>query len=256
MLVALATLVALAASAAALRPAPGRPARAAGHMPLPAPIAPAFVPGKPRALGSQRYLSQWAPVRRRVVARAAPSRRARGIAVVERTTPEGTDNTVSVLRRARDRTGRTWVRARLPGLPARAVGWVPRAALGGYIVVDSRLDVDLAALSLTLYRGGRRILHAPVGVGAPGWETPRGTFYVRNKLTRYRSPEYGPIAFGTSARSPHATDWPAGGFVGIHGTDRPDLLPGRVSHGCIRVRNADALALGRLMPVGTPVHVH
>jgi len=78
---------------------------------------------------------------------------------------------------------------------------------------------------------------------------------VRNRLTRYRSPMYGPVAFGTSARSPRATDWPAGGFVGIHGTDRPDLVPGRVSHGCIRMRNADILALARRMPVGTPVTI-
>jgi hypothetical protein len=80
-------------------------------------------------------------------------------------------------------------------------------------------------------------------------------FYIRNRLTRYRSPMYGPLAFGTSARSAQLTDWPAGGFIGIHGTDRPDLLPGRVSHGCIRMRNADILRLGRLMPVGTPVTV-
>jgi lipoprotein-anchoring transpeptidase ErfK/SrfK len=97
------------------------------------------------------------------------------------------------------------------------------------------------------------VLRVPVAVGAPGWETPPGTFYVRNRLSRYRSPAYGPVAFGTSARSPTATDWPAGGFVGIHGTDQPDLIPGRVSHGCIRMRNADIRALARLMPVGTPV---
>jgi lipoprotein-anchoring transpeptidase ErfK/SrfK len=90
----------------------------------------------------------------------------------------------------------------------------------------------------------------------PGWETPRGAFYIRNKLTRYRSPAYGPVAFGTSARSEAATDWPAGGFVGIHGTDRPDLLPGRVSHGCVRLRNADIRRLARLLPIGTPVRVH
>ena len=96
-------------------------------------------------------------------------------------------------------------------------------------------------------------LSAPVGVGAPSTPTPPGRFYIRNRLTRYRSATYGPVAFGTSARSPGATDWPAGGFVGIHGTDRPELVPGRVSHGCIRMRNADILALARQMPVGTPV---
>jgi lipoprotein-anchoring transpeptidase ErfK/SrfK len=116
--------------------------------------------------------------------------------------------------------------------------------------------VDLARLRVTLYRDGRAVLRAPAAVGRAGWPTPRGRFLVRNKLTRYRSPAYGPVAFGTSARSPTATDWPAGGFVGIHGTDRPDLVPGRVSHGCIRLRNPDVLALARLMPVGTPLTIH
>jgi lipoprotein-anchoring transpeptidase ErfK/SrfK len=109
---------------------------------------------------------------------------------------------------------------------------------------------------LALYRNGRRLLEAPIGVGTSGTPTPRGRFYVRNRLTRYRSPTYGPVAFGTSARSPTLTDWPAGGYVGIHGTDRPDLLPGRVSHGCIRLRNDDILALARQMPVGTPVVIY
>jgi lipoprotein-anchoring transpeptidase ErfK/SrfK len=254
-LVSLAAVAAVAASAAALRPAAGPPAAVARRMMLPAPVVPAFVPGAPRGLSPRQQLSQWAPVRHRVAARTAPTGRAPVIAVLDTFTPEGTDNAVSVLARRRDRTGRTWVRARLPVLPTGAVGWVPRAALGGYTAVDARLDVDLETLTLTLYRSGRRVLRAPIGVGTAGWETPRGTFYIRNKLTRYRSPEYGPVAFGTSARSEHATDWPAGGFIGIHGTDRPELLPGRVSHGCIRLRDADVLALARLMPIGTPVRV-
>jgi lipoprotein-anchoring transpeptidase ErfK/SrfK len=43
--------------------------------------------------------------------------------------------------------------------------------------------------------------------------------------------------------------------VGIHGTDAPQLLPGRVSHGCIRLRNDAILRLARLMPLGTPVSI-
>jgi hypothetical protein len=42
---------------------------------------------------------------------------------------------------------------------------------------------------------------------------------------------------------------------GLLGTDRPDLIPGRVSHGFIRRRNADILRLARLMPVGTPITI-
>jgi lipoprotein-anchoring transpeptidase ErfK/SrfK len=100
------------------------------------------------------------------------------------------------------------------------------------------------------------VFHSRVAVGRRGAPTPAGRFYVRDRLSRYaRTPAYGPIAFGTSATSPTLTDWPAGGFVGIHGTDRPDLVPGRVSHGCIRLRNRDILRLARLMPVGTPVRI-
>jgi lipoprotein-anchoring transpeptidase ErfK/SrfK len=72
---------------------------------------------------------------------------------------------------------------------------------------------------------------------------------------RYRGCFYGPLAFGTSARSAVLTDWPDGGFVGVHGTDRPDLLPGPVSHGYIRMRSRDIVRLGRLMPVGTPLTI-
>jgi lipoprotein-anchoring transpeptidase ErfK/SrfK len=72
----------------------------------------------------------------------------------------------------------------------------------------------------------------------------------------FDSPVYGPLAFGTSARSPTLTYWPGGGFVGIHGTNQPYLLPGYVSHGCIRMPNESILKLNRLMPVGTPITIH
>ncbi|MBA2794676.1 MAG: L,D-transpeptidase, partial [Thermoleophilaceae bacterium] len=38
-------------------------------------------------------------------------------------------------------------------------------------------------------------------------------------------------------------------------TDQPEGLPGRVSHGCIRLKNKDILRLDKLMPVGTPITV-
>jgi lipoprotein-anchoring transpeptidase ErfK/SrfK len=219
-------------------------------------VAPAFTPGEPVRLGSTRHLSRWAAVRRPTTARAAPSRSAPAVAELDRWTPEGTRNAVAVIERRLDEAGRPWVRVRLAILPNGSTGWVRRTALAGYNTVRTSLDVDLARLRATLERDGRPVLRVPIAVGMPGWETPRGVFYVRNRLTRYRSPAYGPVAFGTSARSPAATDWPAGGFVGIHGTDRPDLVPGRVSHGCIRMRNADILALARRMAVGTPVVIH
>jgi hypothetical protein len=222
---------------------------------LPEPIEPAFVPGSPRPLGSQTHLSWYSPVRRPTTARAAPDPTAVAVAAISTRTPEGTRKILLVLARSRDGEGQLWVRVRLAVLPNGATGWVERDALGGYVPLRTRLVVDLGRLTATLYREGRPVFEADVGVGRSPWPTPRGEFYVRNKLTRYANAFYGPLAFGISARSPVLADWPAGGFVGIHGTKSPELLPGRVSHGCIRLRNEDVLELGRLMPVGTPLTI-
>jgi hypothetical protein len=223
-----------------------------GSLPVP-PVAGLTV-GRPRALGSAG--TRWAPIRTLTVARRRPDRAARPVARLGLSTPEGTANSVEVLGRAvRGARGRLWIRVRLPVLPNNTTGWVERRALGGYGVVHTRLVVDRRRLRATLLRDGRPVFRTDVGVGKPAWPTPAGSFYIRNRLTSYRSPMYGPLAFGTSARSAVLTDWPAGGFVGIHGTDQPELLPGRVSHGCIRMRNADILRLGRLMPVGTPLTI-
>ena len=222
---------------------------------LPGPADPALRVGMPQALDGERYVSLWTTVRRPVTARSAPSREAGAVTRLSRRTPEGTANPLLVLDRARDGAGRVWIRARLAVLPNGTTGWVPRAALSGYRSVRTRLVVDLDRLRATLLRNGRPVLRAPVGIGQSQWPTPRGRFYVRNKLVRYRSDFYGPLAFGTSARSAVLTDWPGGGFVGIHGTNQPDLIPGRVSHGCIRMRNSDIERLGRLLPVGTPITI-
>ncbi len=221
--------------------------------PLPPSREPFAVP-TPRRLSDPAAGAEYAPVLRATTARARPDAGSPAVGAVDLHTPEGTENIVLIEDRSTDEGGRVWVRALLASRTA-ATGWVPREDLGGYTRVATHLVVDLRTRSLTLRRGDEVLLTAPVGVGMPGSPTPAGEFYVRNKLTRYRSPAYGPLAFGTSAQSRTLTDWPAGGFVGIHGTDRPDLVPGRVSHGCIRMRNADIVRLEQLMPVGTPLTI-
>lgn len=223
---------------------------------FPAAPNPALTVPRPTALRKHSATSYWVTVRRDVSARAGPSSTAPLVARLGRRTSDGTTNAVLVLGRMRDAAGRLWLRARLPILPNGSTGWLPRSALGVYGVVHTRLVVDLKGLTATLLRDNRPVFQAPIGVGEDEWPTPTGEFYVRSKLTRYSSPFYGPLAFGTSARSAVLTDWPGGGFVGIHGTNAPELLPGRVSHGCIRLRNEDILELGRLMPVGTPLTIH
>lgn len=203
-----------------------------------------------KATATYRY----AFVMRRVVARSDPDWSAPPVARLKRLTPERTTNLVLALdgRRA---PGAIWIRVRLPVLPNNTTGWVPRSALSDWKVLRTQVVVDRRALRLTLFRRGRPVFSVPVAIGRPQWPTPPGEFYVRNMLYDFHDPFYGPIAYGMNARSPVLTEWPGGGFVGIHGTNKPQLIPGRVSHGCIRLRNRDIVRLSKLMPVGTPVTV-
>ena len=214
-------------------------------------------PAQPvQVLSEPGQISRWAFVDHATIARREPARDARPIARLRLRTQDGTDNLVAVLEQTTDPAGRPWVKVRLPILPNGRTGWVLRETLGRFHRVRTWLRIDRRRLVATLVRSGRTVFRARIGVGRHKWPTPTGDFYVRDRLHGFpKGTIYGPLAFGLNARSPVLTDWPGGGFVGIHGTNQPYLLPGRISHGCIRMKNRDILRLGRLMPVGTPVTI-
>ena len=203
--------------------------------------------------GSESY--RWAFVRHRTFARTGPSASARAITPITFRTPELYRNAIQVLDQVTYKGGKTWVRIRLAVLPNSTTGWVPRGAMAPFQKVHTRMVIVQRSLRATLYKRGRPVFSARIGVGQAHTPTPRGEFYVREKLSGYYAPVYGPRAFGLNARSNTLTDWPGGGFVGIHGTNEPQILPGRVSHGCVRMRNPAILRLFRLMPLGTPVSI-
>ena len=200
-------------------------------------------------------VAHWAQVLKRAVVHRQPKASSGAVTKLDTMTTDGTHNIVLVLEQKDTSAAQTWYRVRLPILPNNSTGWVPENALGPLFQVNTHLYVDRAHFRITLKKNGKTIFKSIVGVGRSIWPTPRGEFYIRDKLTSFHDPFYGPIAFGTSARSATLTDWPGGGFVGVHGTNQPEILPGRVSHGCIRMRNPAILELARLMPVGTPLTV-
>ncbi len=244
----------LAAAALSLFVRLSSPSVGPGEMLPASPIA-AFEIPKPRPLTSAANLTWWAPVVSATIARDAPGRSAAEVTSLGRFTPEGTSNLVVILGRTRRRGREEWVRVRLAAMSANVTGWIPRRALGAYEAVDTHLVVDRESRTATLYRNGRVVFHARVGVGRASSPTPPGQFYIRDRLAGFHNAFYGPLAFGTSARSATLTEWPDGGFIGLHGTDQPRLIPGAVSHGCIRFTNADIKRLGALMPIGTPLTV-
>lgn len=204
-------------------------------------------------LSNEWTFTRWAHPVRRASIRWLPRPGARRIARTRYRTEDGFPEVYPALRSWRDSKSRVWVRVRIPMRPNGRTGWVRRSALGPYYRVRTFLLVSRRRLRVTLYERGRAIWRAPVGIGKPTTPTPTGRFWIREKF-RVRDSDglYGPVAFGTSAYSA-LSDWPGGGIVGIHGTNEPSLVPGRPSHGCIRVRNKDVRRLWRLMPVGTPL---
>ena len=213
-------------------------------------------PNDPFPLSGSGGVSRWAYVKKAIAARAEPRSSARVVGRLPAVTPERVANLAILLQGKIDEAGRYWVRVRLPVLPNGTTGWVPRTMLGSFRTVPTHLVVDRALFTATLYKRGEAVFRSRIGVGKPQWPTPPGEFHVRERLSGFRDPIYGPLAFGLNARSPVLTDWLNGGFIGIHGTNRPGILPGRVSHGCIRMPNAAILRLARLMPLGTPVTIH
>ena len=211
-----------------------------------------------RTLLTNSKVGHWAVVVRNVGAHKLPSPKSYVVTTLKQVTEDGTQNVVLILNELDLSKNRVWYEVRLPILPNNSTGWVPKSALGTVTPVYTHLYVNRETQTLTLQRNGKTIFTTRVGVGktAPGWgPTPPGQFYIRDKLTNFHNAFYGPIAFGTSARSAVLTEWPGGGFVGVHGTNEPQLIPGFISHGCIRVRNPQILELARLMGVGTPLTI-
>lgn len=144
--------------------------------------------------------------------------------------------------------------------PRRLRSWLnPNPPLkAGY----AYLVVDLSDRQVYLYQVGRLKAKYPIAIGQSGWETPTGQFQVihMQPMPTWRHPITKAIVPPGSA-NPLGTRWI--GFwtdgeyeLGFHGTNTPDAIGEAISHGCIRMFNADVEALYDQIGIGTPVIVH
>lgn len=127
---------------------------------------------------------------------------------------------------------------------------------------QGKLVVDLSDRVLRLYAPtGTLNATYPLAVGQAGWETPIGNYKV---LDMQRNPSWQHPITGTVI--PPGEDNPLGrawiGFIstetsqiGFHGTPDESAIGQPVSHGCLRMRNADVLALYPQIAPGWPVRV-
>ena len=187
-----------------------------------------------------------------VVAFAAPSRSARIRARFGRLNVNGR-RTVFLVRSARKVGGVTWYCVWLPIRPNESRGWVRQGSVAIH-TTTARIVVSLRRRRLYVFRRGRLLGRFPVAVGRSGLSTPTGIFYITEKLRPASAGgPYGVLALGLSAFQPKLPSWPQGGPVAIHGTDNGGLIGRAVSHGCVRMRNADVLKVSAWVPTGSPV---
>jgi hypothetical protein len=208
-------------------------------------------------LSDEVTFTQWAYVHRIANIYRTPSTTGRAIKRLHWYTEDGFPEIYLLLRAHWDSAGREWVKLRIPARPNGQTGWVLRNALGAFHMTHAALVVNRETMRISYYSNGRRIWSAPVGVGEPSMPTPTGHFWIRERFVLTNpSNGYYPYAFGTADYST-LSDWPGGGVVGIHGPygAPASAIPGRISHGCIRLRIPDDFWLGRHLQLGTPLRV-
>jgi lipoprotein-anchoring transpeptidase ErfK/SrfK len=189
---------------------------------------------------------------RRIIVRRRPAVAAPVLMWLPMRTPANYP-TVFLVDEVREVDGVPWYRVWLAVPPNESRGWVRDGQMAFYSTT-SKIVIDLSQRKLMVYRRGELLHTFPVAVGRPGLETPTGHFYITQKL---RPPDpngvYGVLQLGTSATQPKLNGWPDGGLVAIHGTNQPGLIGKAVSHGCVRLRNKDVLAVSQAVPTGSPV---
>jgi hypothetical protein len=167
-----------------------------------------------------------------------------------------------VLRAARDRRGRCWLRVRLPSRPNDAAAWI-NAHRVELEPTRWRLVVSRAARTISAYRGGDRLRRFRVVIGAPATPTPRGLFSIVDVWRSKPGAFLGSYILPITAHSDVLQEFGGGdGRVGIHGRGGSSLLDplgSARSHGCIRLTNraiewlVRTVGAGRLP--GIPVRV-
>jgi hypothetical protein len=209
-------------------------------------------------------LTAWIRRRARLFDRAAVSARVRLVGVVPRLTA-ARPGRVLVRRHARIRLlgAMRNFRRDTVFLPVNTIRPAVTASRFGPAVVIRR-----GSKRLTLFRGAgagpmRAVASFPVATGMAAYPTPLGSFRI---ATKQRNPWWYPPKAGWAAGAkpippgpgnPLGTRWMGlnVGAVGIHGTPDAASIGYSASHGCIRMRIANAEWLFERVRVGTPVFI-
>ena len=126
------------------------------------------------------------------------------------------------------------------------------------------LRISRSQRRLQVYVLGEPVKSYPMCMGL-GNNTPVGRFHIQNRAVWPPWNSYeGEYIPGGSPRNPLGARWlgttargsSRGWAIGIHGTNQPSSIGRRISGGCMRLHNADAIELFNNIPIGTRVWIH
>jgi len=125
------------------------------------------------------------------------------------------------------------------------------------------ITIDKKNFKVRLFKNLKFSKSYGVAVGQPAYPTPSGRFSITTKQVNpvwsvpnspWAGELQGTTVAGGSAANPLRARWMGIiNGIGIHGTNEGYSIGKRASHGCIRMRVADVIALYKRVPVGTPV---
>ncbi len=112
--------------------------------------------------------------------------------------------------------------------------------------------VSLADRIMIIEEGDNVLASYPIAIGRVDYPTPAGEFRV---IDMDDSPTGAP---GVSARwlgFLHTGNKEGRVELGIHGTKQTETIGTQASHGCVRLRNQDAIEAFSLLAIGDPIHI-
>ncbi|YAI81417.1 MAG: L,D-transpeptidase [cyanobacterium endosymbiont of Rhopalodia sterrenbergii] len=128
-------------------------------------------------------------------------------------------------------------------------------------VLATRLVLKLKERKVYAYKNDQLLASYRVAIGKKGWETPQGEFEIIQMINnpKWENPWNGKIS-APGPNSPLGERWigfwtNGKDYIGFHGTPGEHLIGQAVSHGCVRMKNADVKALFKLVDQGIPVIV-
>ena len=185
------------------------------------------------------------PLTGRVVLRAAPDGAV--VARLNGRTEFGSPLVYSV----RARRGH-WLGVIAPQRPNDVLSWIDARTTRTWNT-RVRIEVSLSRRTLELFRGGKVVRRAPLGIGAAGSPTPTGEYAVTDRLagTEFSS-AYGCCILALSGHQEHpARTWTGSSTrIALHGG-----ALGAVSNGCLHAPEGALRFLMTHVPLGTRVTI-